>query len=83
MSLTSPLRSKSITAGTSVGNLGRRRINATRSTGRWPQASVSFTAISSATLGPNKGIETYSGRLERDRKVTLFKSDDSESEGQK
>ena len=68
-----------------MGSLGRRRINAARSTGRGPQASVSFTAISSATLGPNvcKGIETCSGRLERDRKVTLFKSDDSESEGQK
>ena len=55
-------------------------MNATRSTGHGFQESVVFTAISSATLGPTvcKGKKICWGRLERDKKVTLFKSDHRE-----
>ena len=57
-------------------------MNAKQSTGHGPQESVVFTAISSATLGPTvcKGRKSCWCRLERDKKVTLFKSDNSESE---
>ena len=57
-------------------------MNATQSKGHGPQESVAFTAIRSASLGPTicKGRKICWGKLERVRKVTLLKSDNSESE---
>ena len=63
-----------------MGNLVRRPMNATWSTGRGPRESDVFIAIGSATLGPTayKGRRICRDRLEKDNKVTPFRSYNSE-----
>ena len=65
-----------------MGNLARRPMNAARSTDHGPQESAAFIAIGSATLGPTayKGRSICRGRLEKDQKVTHFKSNNSEND---
>ena len=67
---------------TAVGNLVRRPMNAIRSTGRGTRESDVFIAIGSATLGPTayKGRRICWDRLEKDKKVTLFESNDSKND---